>query len=123
MASGPRTRVRVIDRSTALTALWFGALVVGTWPLVLAAAGPGLPLIGIVAHVAGMLAGYGVLVLLVLMARTPALEQGVGADVLARWHSLAGRIVVTSSSCTPWARPPRGRSSPEWGRCSRHGRC
>jgi hypothetical protein len=75
--------------------LWLGSLVVGTWPLVLAASGPDIPLIGIVAHVAGMLAGYFVLVLLVLMARTPALEQGVGADVLARWHSVASRIVVT----------------------------
>src|SRR3954451_22929421 len=94
MVQGPRTGAQVIDRSTALTALWFGALVVGTWPLVLAAAGPQLPLVGIVAHVAGMLAGYGVLVLLVLMARSPALERGVGADVLARWHSMTGRIVV-----------------------------
>jgi predicted ferric reductase len=91
---GAQRAARVIDRSTALTAMWLGALVVGTWPLVLAAAGPGLPLIGIVAHVAGMLAGYGVLVLLVLMARSPALERGVGADVLARWHSRAGRAVV-----------------------------
>jgi len=87
-------RGRVLDRSTALLALWLGALVVGTWPLVLAATGPDLPLIGLIAHVAGMLAGYGVLVLLVLMARTPALERGVGADVLARWHSQAGRLVV-----------------------------
>src|SRR3954468_21975966 len=94
MVQGPRTGARVIDRSTALTALWFGALVVGTWPLVLAAAGPQLPLVGLVAHVSGMLAGYGVLLLLVLMARSPALERGVGADVLARWHSLAGRAVV-----------------------------
>src|SRR5689334_11528587 len=39
----------------------------------------------LIAHVAGMLAGYGVAVMLVLMARTPALERGVGADVLARW--------------------------------------
>jgi predicted ferric reductase len=85
---------RVLDRSTALLALWLGALVVITWPLVLAAAGPDLPLIGLIAHVAGMLAGYGVLVLLVLMARTPALERGVGADVLARWHAQAGRLVV-----------------------------
>jgi hypothetical protein len=74
--------------------LWLGSLVVGTWPLVLAASGPDIPLIGIVARVAGMLAGYVVLVLLILMARTPALEQGVGADVLARWHSVASRIVV-----------------------------
>lgn len=87
-------RGRVLDHSTALLALWLGALVVGTWPLVLAAAGPDLPLIGLIAHVAGMLAGYGVLVLLVLVARTPALERGVGADVLARWHAQAGRLVV-----------------------------
>jgi predicted ferric reductase len=94
MPPGPRAAARVIDRSTALTALWVGALVVGTWPLVLAAAGPDLPVVGIIAHVSGMLAGYGVLVLLLLMARSPALERGVGADVLARGHSLAGRIVV-----------------------------
>jgi len=49
---------------------------------------------GLLAHVAGMLAGYGVLVLLVLMARTPALERGVGADVLARWHGRIGRSVL-----------------------------
>src|SRR4051794_26442210 len=55
MASGPRTRARAIDRATALAALWLGALVVGTWPLVLAASGPDIPLIGVVAHVAGML--------------------------------------------------------------------
>jgi predicted ferric reductase len=94
-AAGTAARARVVDRSTALTAVWVGALVVGTWPLVLAAAGPDLPLVGIIAHVSGMLAGYGVLVLLVLMARSPALERGIGADVLARWHSVAGRIVVT----------------------------
>src|SRR3954468_24559106 len=94
MVQGPRPGARAIDRPTALTALWAGALVVGTWPLVLAAAGPQLPLVGVLAHVAGMLAGYGVLVLLVLMARSPALERGVGADVLARWHSMTGRIVV-----------------------------
>lgn len=87
-------RAWVVDRGTALLALWLGALVVGTWPLVLAAAGRDLPLVGLVAHVAGMLAGYGVLVLLVLMARTPAPERGVGADVLARWHAQAGRLVV-----------------------------
>jgi predicted ferric reductase len=84
----------VVDRATALTALWLGALVTGTWPLVLAAAGPQVPLVGVLAHVSGMLAGYGVLVLLVLMGRAPALERGVGADVLARWHAVGGRLVV-----------------------------
>ncbi|MFE0704731.1 ferric reductase-like transmembrane domain-containing protein [Streptomyces sp. NPDC058872] len=43
------------------------------------------------AHLSGLLAGYGVLVLLLLMARIPAVEHGVGADRLARWHALGGR--------------------------------
>ena len=56
----------------------------------------GLPLqpFVMVAHVCGMLAGYGVIALLTLMSRAPALEHGVGADVLARWHSRGGRVVV-----------------------------
>ena len=33
----------------------------------------------LVAHISGMLAGYGVLVLILLMARIPALEYGVAA--------------------------------------------
>jgi predicted ferric reductase len=85
---------RAIDRHTLLTALWLGALTVGTWPLVVAASGPEAPPVAAVAHVTGMLAGYGVLVLLVLVSRWPALERGVGADVLARWHVGAARVVV-----------------------------
>lgn len=46
------------------------------------------------AHLSGLLAGYGVLVLLFLMARVPAVEHGVGADRLARWHALGGRYVL-----------------------------
>ncbi|MEU9176627.1 hypothetical protein AB0C90_07220 [Streptomyces sp. NPDC048550] len=46
------------------------------------------------AHLTGLLAGYGVLVLLLLMARVPAVEHGVGADRLARWHALGGRHVL-----------------------------
>ena len=46
------------------------------------------------AHLAGLLAGYGVLVMLFLMARVPAVEHGVGADRLARWHARSGRTVV-----------------------------
>src|SRR3954447_13124500 len=101
--SGSRRASTVVDRYQALTALWLGALTVATWPVVQAAAGPGLPLLGIVAHVCGMLAGYGVLVLLVLMSRAPALERGVGADVLARWHSWGGRVVVGLVVVHGWA--------------------
>ncbi|ARE79136.1 ferric reductase [Streptomyces sp. Sge12] len=46
------------------------------------------------AHLSGLLAGYGVLVLLFLMARVPAVEHGVGADRLARWHAFGGRYVL-----------------------------
>ncbi|MER5882359.1 ferric reductase-like transmembrane domain-containing protein [Streptomyces sp. NPDC001941] len=47
------------------------------------------------AHLTGLLAGYGILVLLLLMARVPAIEHGVGADQLARWHARGGRAVLS----------------------------
>jgi predicted ferric reductase len=43
----------------------------------------------------GLLAGYGVVVLVALMARLPPLERGIGADRLARWHAMGGRYVVS----------------------------
>ena len=46
-------------------------------------------------RVTGLLAGYGVVVLVALMARLPPLERGVGADRLARWHSKGGRYTVS----------------------------
>jgi ferredoxin-NADP reductase/DMSO/TMAO reductase YedYZ heme-binding membrane subunit len=45
-------------------------------------------------RITGLLAGYGVVVLVALMARIPPLERGVGADRLARWHSGGGRYTV-----------------------------
>ena len=45
-------------------------------------------------RVTGLLAGYGVVVLVALMARLPPLEHGVGADRLARWHAMGGRYTV-----------------------------
>ncbi|ATL27561.1 ferric reductase-like transmembrane domain-containing protein [Streptomyces formicae] len=47
------------------------------------------------AHLTGLLAGYGILVMLFLMARVPAVEHGVGADRLARRHALGGRHVLS----------------------------
>jgi ferredoxin-NADP reductase len=46
-------------------------------------------------RVTGLLAGYGVVVLVALMARIPPLERGIGADQLARWHAHGGRYVVS----------------------------
>ena len=45
-------------------------------------------------RVTGLLAGYGMVALVALMARIPPLERGVGADRLARWHAMGGRYSV-----------------------------
>src|SRR5215470_16341496 len=45
-------------------------------------------------EVLGLLAGYGVVVLVALMARLPPLERGIGTDQLARWHARGGRYTV-----------------------------
>jgi predicted ferric reductase len=100
--NAPAGGFRIGGRDVVLV-LWLGALFAGTWPLLHTPLGqPGSPL-PLVAHVSGMLAGYGVLVLLLLMARTPALEQGLGADVLARWHAWGGRLVVGLVLVHAWA--------------------
>ncbi|MCU1424906.1 MAG: ferric reductase, partial [Microbacteriaceae bacterium] len=48
-----------------------------------------------VAHLAGMLAGYEVTMMVLLMSRTPAIERGIGADRMARWHGRLGGATVT----------------------------
>ena len=79
-----------------LLAIQLGAAAVALWPVVLTMGAPQpFQLAPLLAHVAGMLAGYGVVVLLALMSRAPALERGVGADVLTRWHGRGGRLVVS----------------------------
>ena len=54
----------------------------------------------------GLAAGYTVVVLLALMARIPALERGVGADRLTRWHAMGGRytvcLVVAHATLITW---------------------
>src|ERR1700712_4741434 len=47
-----------------------------------------------VARLSGLLAGYAVLVLVVLMARLPTVERAVGADRLSRWHAWEGRYTT-----------------------------
>ena len=46
-------------------------------------------------RILGLECGYGVVVLVALMARVPALEHGVGTDRLTRWHAMGGRYVVS----------------------------
>jgi ferredoxin-NADP reductase len=51
-----------------------------------------------VGEVLGLLAGYGVVVLVALMSRLPPLEKGIGTDRLAHWHSIGGRYVISAVS-------------------------
>src|SRR6201995_1764709 len=46
-------------------------------------------------QILGLMAGYGVVVLVALMARLPPLERGSGRNGLARWPAMGGRYVVT----------------------------
>jgi len=87
------TRRWTLTPHLLLAVLAGGALVA----LVLAVASPLEPVVvdtALVAHVSGMLAGYGVAVMLILMSRTPAIEHGVGFDRLARWHSRMGPVII-----------------------------
>jgi hypothetical protein len=70
-----------------LFAIALGAAFAVLWPLAQAVTGAAPPqLLVLAAHVTGMLAGYGVVVLVGLMSRNPAVERGVGADRLGpRW--------------------------------------
>ena len=68
----------------------------GLWPVVAVVLDGVAPdPLASVAHISGMLAGYGVLVMLMLMSRWPVLERGIGADVLARWHAAGGPTILT----------------------------
>jgi predicted ferric reductase len=105
-------------RYVVLTSIWAMAMAVAWWPIYLALRNPGpLLLAPLVAHVCGMLAGYGVVVLVALMSRSPILERDVGADVLACWHARGGRLIVTAvvvhayAAVLSWAQP-RGESLP-----------
>lgn len=85
-----------VHPDTVLGGILLGAAVVGGWPVYLAITAP-MPVLPapLVAHVCGMLAGYAVIVLIVLMSRWPLLERSVGSDRLARWHSRGGPTVLT----------------------------
>ncbi|MFJ9844424.1 ferric reductase-like transmembrane domain-containing protein [Kitasatospora sp. NPDC101155] len=100
-AAGPRHRAAprpplALPPRAALGLIATGALgVLGLWwvntPEVVGAAGW---LTG-AGRITGLLAGYAAPVLLLLMARLPPVERGVGADRLARWHAFGGRWLVS----------------------------
>jgi len=84
---------RIITERPALAVIGAGAILTAILALV-SAPRPILLDVAMTAHLTGLLAGYGVAVMVALMARVPALERGVGADRLARWHGRGGRIIV-----------------------------
>jgi predicted ferric reductase len=43
----------------------------------------------------GLLGGYMIAIVILLMARVPALERRVGTDRVTRWHAIAGRYAVS----------------------------
>ena len=68
--------------AAAVTALWWHAAAPLTdLAAVLTEAG----------RLTGLLGSYAMVVLVLLMARLPPLENGIGADRLARWHGRGGR--------------------------------
>ena len=84
---GPRAVLTVIGvGALAVIVLW--------WNGTPAVSGLGGWLTG-AGEIFGLLAGYGVVVLVALMARLSPLERGVGTDQLARWHAMGGRYVVS----------------------------
>ena len=85
-AVGPRALLAAIAAgAAAVLALW--------WHSTLSLAGFGGWLTG-AGEILGLLAGYAVVVLVLLMARIRPIERGVGADRLARWHAMGGRYVI-----------------------------
>ncbi|MFC6879954.1 MULTISPECIES: ferric reductase-like transmembrane domain-containing protein [Actinomadura] len=66
------------------------------WTAQVAVAPPSAPsdVLAAGARLAGLGAGYGLLVMVLLAARIPAVERGVGADRVARWHGRTGGAVL-----------------------------
>jgi predicted ferric reductase len=50
-------------------------------------------------RITGLLAGYSIGIILLLMARIPTFERGIGSDRLARWHAIGGRYVISLVVC------------------------
>ena len=83
---GPRVTLTLTAAgAAAVLALW--------WHSTRAIAGPGGALTTL-GEGLGLLSGYAVVIAVLLMARLPPVERGVGADRLARWHATLGRWLI-----------------------------
>lgn len=100
----PPPLVRLWDRAdlgtAALAAVILGSLlVVGLWWTTVPSVSGTADWLTHYGRVTGLLAGYLVAVVVVSMARIPALDRGVGPDRLARWHAWSGRYVLILILC------------------------
>ncbi|MEU6006472.1 ferredoxin reductase family protein [Streptomyces sp. NPDC047453] len=90
-----RIRPRRSPAVPLLTAVWAGAAgVVWLWwmntPSIDGTAGKVLN----AGRITGLLAGYLMALVVLQMARVPALERRVGSDRVARWHAMTGRYTL-----------------------------
>jgi predicted ferric reductase len=81
----------------AVIALGLAGVIYLWWRATLFQHSPGA-LLTDVGEVLGLFAGYGVIILVALMARLPPLEKAIGTDRLGRWHAWGGRIVISVTS-------------------------
>lgn len=87
-----------MDPRALLGGISAGAVVVAWlwWRDTPAVGGPGDWLTN-AGRLTGLGAGYAIVVVLLLMARVPVVDRGIGSDQLARWHASGGRYVVCLS--------------------------
>lgn len=95
-ARGSRPARRTVSERGLLTVVLAGtAAVLGLWwhdTTILAGLGEWLTSAG---RLTGLLGGYAVAVILLLMSRAPWIEHGLGSDRLARWHAMGGRYLLS----------------------------
>ena len=91
----PATAPLVVGPRVALTLGGVGAAAVLAlwWHSTRTIVGPG-GLLTTVGEGLGLLSGYSVVIAVLLMARLPPVDRGVGGDRLARWHATLGRWLV-----------------------------
>ena len=93
---GRLSRARTLDERGLLALVVAGALaVVGLWwrdTTILGGLGEWLTAAG---RLTGLIGGYTVAVVLLLMSRAPWIEHGLGSDRLARWHAMGGRYLLS----------------------------
>jgi hypothetical protein len=95
-APAPARGNRQARSAVALMLIGLGALAVIAlwWSDTPSLGGVGLWLTN-AGRITGLLAGYALAVLLVLMSRAPVLDRGLGTDTVTRWHAHGGRYVVS----------------------------